>query len=69
MWSKHEFYEIGATKFIVYLAQLSVSILHIYCPNWVKLGIINVQIILSVLYEFCENIDRKDHTFVMDLKN
>lgn len=69
MWSKFEFCEISASKFIAYLTQLSVRILHIYCPNWVKMGIMNLHIILSILYEFCENMDREDHTFVLDLKN
>jgi len=29
----------------------------------VKLGTINLHIILSIVYEFCENMDRHDHTF------
>ena len=66
---QHEFCEIGASKFTVYFTHLTVKTVHIFCPNWVKLGIINLHIILSIIYEFCQNMDRNDHTFVMDSKN
>ena len=45
--------------------QLPVRTFHIYCSNWAKFVMRDLHIVFLFIYEFCENMDREDLTFVV----
>jgi hypothetical protein len=48
---------------------LCMRAVHIHCPAGMKIGITDTPILLVLICEFCRNLPREGHTFLLDIND